>query len=543
MLELDTSSIDDIDDDGPSLDQLASASKEEAETIRQHYRAKARKSLYWFARVVIGNRDMVPHVHMELCRKLQDPTILRLLILMPRDHLKSSIVTLAFPVWLQIQEPDGFYLFGCDERILIANASFGVASGFLIAIEMVYEHNYFFRWLFPELIPNTRKVPWSGEKMRITRNVNTPTESIEAMGVGSRVTGKHYTTNILDDLVEKECSESIPIMTKTISWYKYTESLLEMPERDKMVVVGTRWCPNEYQEEDLYAYIADKEPEYEIFTRAAYVEKPEGGLAAFWPERFSLEFLQRLEVKDPAVFACQQLNNPISDKATDWNRGMLKTWIKDQGGNIWVDGVMEDGLYVGGVRGPALNEMNVYILFDPAISLEVKACDSAILVVGCDADHRRILLSVWAGRRTTDEIVEHWIDMQQRYPVQRTILEAVLFQKLYKGIFLRAAKEAKLFLLGGDKHIVEHRPSSVKIPRIRTAISDYLRQGELHVHPEQERVMQQIDRFPKGKVDILDALAMGDQYCEFPFREPEEEIEDDLIGHAALSGVNPDTGY
>ena len=111
------------------------------------------------------------------------------------------------------------------------------------------------------------------------------------------------------------------------------------------------------------------------------------------------------------------------------------------------------------------------------------------------------------------------------------------------GIFLRAAKEAKLLLLGGDKHIVEHRPSSVKIPRIRTAISDYLRQGELYVHPEQERFMQHIDRFPKGKVDDLDALAMGDQYCEFPFREPEEEIEDDLVAHAALSGVNPDTGY
>lgn len=535
--------IDNVDDDGPSLDQLANASPEKVEHIRQHYRAKARQSLYWFARVVIGHKDMTPAVHMDLCTKVQDPTVFRLLALMPRGGLKSSICTIAYPVWLQIQEPDNFYFFGCNERILIANASQANASKFLISIEVIYEHNYFFRWLFPELIPNTRKVPWSGEAMRIVRTINTPTESIEAMGVGSRVTGRHYTKIINDDLIEKEASESIPIMQKSINWYKYTHSLLEKPERDKMIVTGTKWCPNEYQEEDLYAYIEDKEPEYETFRRSAYIDGSDGTRRSFWEDRFSLKFLEALEKKDPAVFACQQLNDPISDKATDWSRSMVKTWIKDEHGNIWVDGTMEGGLFVGGKRGPALNEMNVYILFDPAISLETKACDSAILVVGCDADHRRILLNVWAGRRTTDEIVEHWIDMQKKYPILRTILEAVLFQKLYKGIFTRAAKEENLLLMGGPEHIIEHRPSTVKIPRIRAAISEYMRQGELYVNPEQERFLQHIDRFPKGKIDDLDALAMGDLYCEFPFRESEEGAEDDFVASRSASGVNPDTGY
>ena len=70
------------------------ASRREEEEIRQSLRDRAKKSTYFFAKAVLGFADLTVHTHGPICRTLDSPSK-RKLVVMPRDHLKTSIATIA----------------------------------------------------------------------------------------------------------------------------------------------------------------------------------------------------------------------------------------------------------------------------------------------------------------------------------------------------------------------------------------------------------------------------------------------------------------
>jgi len=440
--------------------------QETDETLRQ----RSRESLYFFARAVLFFKDLTPAVHMEPCKLVQDPRLNRLLVMMPRGGLKSSTFTMAYAIWLLIQEPDDWYFFGCNERILIANASAENAEHFVRMIEAIFDSNPLFRRLFPELIP----LPggkWSERAMDVRRTRTFPESTIEAIGVGGRITSRHYTKIILDDLVEVESAKSLARMRGTISWWKFTESLLEIAERDKTVVVGTRWAPNEFVNDDLYSHIMDHDKSYEVYQKSAYVEDGQGGLTSYWPQRFSMKFLQALQKKDPVVFACQYLNDPIHSSVTEFKWEWLEKYeIRNQ--RICVHNPLTEEWD----RGPELMNLNRYLLIDPALSSSASACQTAMIVVGLDTEERVFLLDLWAATVGHEEIPHQFVLLVKRWR-PTVIIEDVLFQKLLKPIFERAMEDEKVYA-----PITLVRPFGKKIPRIRDSLSNLFHSGKFHVN-------------------------------------------------------------
>jgi hypothetical protein len=78
----------------------------EDEFTREIYR----RDLFLFAYECLGFKDLTWHCHGPMIETLEAPTT-RKLIVMPRGSLKSSICSIAYPIWQLMKNP--------NERILI----------------------------------------------------------------------------------------------------------------------------------------------------------------------------------------------------------------------------------------------------------------------------------------------------------------------------------------------------------------------------------------------------------------------------------------
>src|SRR6188508_250195 len=138
----------------------------EQEEIRLELRQQALASTYVMAKAVLGFKDLTPHTHGDMCKFIESkPT--RKLGLAPRDHLKTSVWTIADTVRRIAGDP--------NIRILLGNETSTNASHFLRRIEAVFERNLMFRWLFPEVIPDFSKVKkWSETEMLVPRSEDYP---------------------------------------------------------------------------------------------------------------------------------------------------------------------------------------------------------------------------------------------------------------------------------------------------------------------------------------------------------------------------------
>jgi len=126
-------------------------------------------------KAIVGFEDLVPGIHGDMCRWIERPTR-RKLGLVPRDHLKTSIWTIADTIRRIAVDP--------NVRMLIGNETATNAAHFLRRIQAVFERASLFRWLFPEIIPEQGKTKWSETEMLVNRSHDYPESTVEAMGVG-----------------------------------------------------------------------------------------------------------------------------------------------------------------------------------------------------------------------------------------------------------------------------------------------------------------------------------------------------------------------
>ena len=295
------------------------------ETI-ERLREKGKESLFFLARVILGFSDMVPAVHMPITRAVQDHEgNTRIIIVIPRTWFKSSVVTIAYSAFRIINNP--------NVRILIAQNTYDNACKKLKAVAQVFEKNDLFRALYPEILPDS-SCKWSNECLEVKRTDAHPEGTVEAAGVGTMVTSRHYDVILEDDTVAAKKDDMTGIMQqptqmdieKAIGWHSLAHPLLLHPVRSQIVIVGTRWA-----ERDLIGYVTEKFPEYKVITRAIAEDKDgeaaglEEGGSLTWPERFNEEAYRELESSlGPYMFACLYLNKPTASI----NQTFQRSWIQ-----------------------------------------------------------------------------------------------------------------------------------------------------------------------------------------------------------------------
>lgn len=160
------------------------------------------------------------------------------LILMPRGHLKSSLVTIGWTVQQLLRNP--------NLRILIRNAVWDQARRFLWQTQGYLEDGklpmVFGRFKTPQSI-------WTKEEIIIAqRKENKASPSIMTAGLETSLTGLHFDIIVDDDLVNDKNTATKEQIQKVIDVYNDSFNLLD--RGGKHIVVGTRWSSH-----DLYNHI------------------------------------------------------------------------------------------------------------------------------------------------------------------------------------------------------------------------------------------------------------------------------------------------
>lgn len=276
----------------------------------QSLRREAEHSLYFFARGILQYDLFNPRIHGPLCSVLEDDELTRALIELPRSWLKTTLCSIAYPMWLSIKNP--------NIRILIVQNSSKNASKKLSVIGQQWEKNNILRSMYPELLPGINS-QWGLEAKCLTRSQAYAEATYESAGTSTRVTSRHYDIIIQDDTVAPDYDElggealapSHDDVTKAIGWHRTNAlPLLNDISTGKLLIVGTRWY-----EKDLIRWVKDNQPEYKILTRACREDengKPDYNGKITYPERFNADVLRELETTlGSYMFNCLYLNTPV----------------------------------------------------------------------------------------------------------------------------------------------------------------------------------------------------------------------------------------
>ena len=488
--------------------------------LRTIYRSLAKKSLYFLTKAVLGYDLLTKRTHLEYCRFLQDLTTLKTLDLMPRGTYKTTIGTIAFPLWCLLHHPEWY--------ILIANQKAENAERMLVEIEQHCEGgNSMMAWLFPEYIrPGNKHKPWSQGAMTVPCRGDhiSGTPSIVAFGVGSRTESWHFNVIINDDLIGEKDMSSSKEMMNAIIWHDYSLSLFVSPKHGIERMHGTRWDLS-----DLYSVVLDT-PGYAYYVRAA--KDPVTG-ELFFPELLDDELLRAIRDQNYALYMSQYMNDPENPEVLDFRLTWLKRYklVKTpQGPACEMDGVL---YYV--------KDMDVRMAVDPAASGDIQSnlavelkrgravkANNCVGIWGLHGSGYYFLLDLWTGRGKGDnpelQVAERMYQMVIKWLgyVRKGHVEAYGAQRALITIFNMLCKQNSFAFP------MEETPRGIqtaKKVRIRTYLGANAQNGLLCVRSIQDAFIHEFSQFPQSlRFDTLDMSAWAMYHLQKPWSEVESTV-------------------
>jgi len=228
------------------------------------------------------------------------------LAIAPR-HSKSSIVTLAFPLWLIFQNP--------DLNILIVNAEASLSENFGIRLrEYVKEYGEIFDVYLSDIKHSSTHIKFEDKNGRLYKG------SIRLTGASGSITGQDADILILDDIYKGFSDITPTLLDKKIEWFK-TMILQRKEPQTKLLILHTRWATN-----DLQGYLMENSPDkYEFISYPAIKEDGE----PLWKERYSIQFLKsQMEEMGERLFSSIFQQKPLDESGSFFNLDKI-VWEDD----------------------------------------------------------------------------------------------------------------------------------------------------------------------------------------------------------------------
>lgn len=291
----------------------------------------------------------------ERCREVEADTD-GYLDLWARGHYKSTIITFAGTIQEILKDP--------EITIAIFSHTAVIAKAFLSQIKNEFEQNEVLKRLYPDVLyanPSSESPRWTVQNGIVVKRKTNPKEStLDAWGlVDGQPTSKHYRLRIYDDVVTLESVSTPDQIEKTNVCWEMSQNLGSTSGADRRWHIGTR-----YNYADTYQVILDRnavKPRIYAATDTGTIDgKPVFLSKTAWAEK----------VRDTSTYtlACQQLQNP----GAAGNREFEVEWLR----------------YYE-IRPKTLN---VYIMCDYAGGRNTGSSNTAMMVVGVDAQLNKYLL-------------------------------------------------------------------------------------------------------------------------------------------------------
>jgi predicted phage terminase large subunit-like protein len=402
-----------------------------------------------------------PSFHKEVSELLQQKHRLNLVVA-PRDHAKSTLITLGFVLYKILFRE-------CNFVVIISDTE-SQAKLFLDAVKAELEDNE----LIKELFGNHKGDKW-GELDFVT---STGIKVI-CKGANQKVRGLKFRKNrpdliVIDDLENDELVENKDRRVKLASWF-YKTVLPALIQEGMMVYVGTI-----LHYDSLLNQLTKNAKWKRLFYRAIMNDRP------LWKERYSLETLDEIKqnYKNQGlldVFYCEYMNEPISDENAIFKKAYFKYYEDDE---------------------TIIKSLTKVMTVDLAISEKESADYTVIMVTGIDALNQIYVLEYVRERINPIETIDHIFKLASKWKVSKIGIEGVAYQRSLQWFVAEEMRRRNEFYM-----IEELKADTDKERRIRGLQPRYAIGAVFH-KPFMTDLEEELLLFPKSPHDDLaDALA------------------------------------
>lgn len=453
---------------------MSKLNKDQIEEVKK----LCQESLYFLCTQFLGYKDW-DKVHDDVERFLRKPARKKALML-PRGHLKTSIVTMGYTIQQILRNP--------NIRILIGNGVWDISRNFLSEIKAQLENSQL-KYLFGEF----QSARWNADEIIVKQRTKPlASATVVTTGVEAETTGGHYDLILLDDLIGLQNSQTPEQRSKVKRFRRSMINLLD--PGGELIEIGTRW-----HLDDTFSEIFDKEMKYyNVMVR----EVVENGKLIF-PKHFAkkfdevrkdwkavdddtcMDYIEHLKASMPLdEFSAQYLNRPFSSENQLFKPEMFNYWNEKP------------------------KDLFTVMTIDLAISEARTADETAIVVTGMDSEWKPYVLDYISGRWRPSEIVERIFEMHSKWKPVVTGMETNGFQRT-----LKLACEDEMRKRRNHFYIEEIKtgPEKTKENRIKNLEPKYRNRVISHASWMKGKALEnQLETFPKGKHDdIIDALSMS----------------------------------
>ena len=251
-------------------------------------------------------RDSVPAEHVWSISEYLLDTLLddnkpdRLTVSQPPRTAKSSLITLSFPFWLILMNP--------EFNILIVNYSQDLANDFGLLLRQLFLDN---QKLLAERDIFVSDKEFSKSKFRFENGRGELLGSIRLVGTGGAITGRDVDICIVDDYIKgfDDCTPTQ--LDKLYNWFKGV-LLQRLEPHSKLFILATRW-----HSQDIIGRLKEDEPDKYRFVEIPAIN--DDG-TCIWNNRYSIDFFEerRKEIGD-RLFESLYQQRPLDETGDYFN--------------------------------------------------------------------------------------------------------------------------------------------------------------------------------------------------------------------------------
>ena len=225
-------------------------------------------------------KDSIPAKHVkDVSDKLIHVTLNpdyydRMCVSQPPRTAKSSLITLSYPFWLVLNNP--------DLNIVIVNNTQTLAENFGIRLRQLFID-------YEELLKlNNIRLSDTKHSNSFFMFENLEGKlydgSIKLMGTGGTLTGQNVDILICDDLIKGFSDTTPTLLDKKIEWFK-SIILQRLEPHSKLIILGTRWASN-----DIIGYLYENNPDDYKFVTLKALNTDESD--CIWNNRYDVQFFK-----------------------------------------------------------------------------------------------------------------------------------------------------------------------------------------------------------------------------------------------------------
>lgn len=456
--------------------------------VRADVAALGRSDLFFLCKSVLNYKDITAPCHGPICVFHDQNEKQFKLILIPRDHFKTSVITVGGTIQRVVRDPNG--------RYLIANESATNAERMLRAIRQHAESNRIFRTIYSDIIPSdTRRagLRWNDHELEFNREWIGPEPTVDTIGMTGAFTSRHYTHITADDLISEEAIKSEKVMKDTIERFKGFFSLLARPNFDTIMIVGTRWALH-----DIYSWILENlGPRLAVYATGVYNE--EGN--PIFPELMSVETLAlKRSSMGEYRFSCLYLNNPRNEDIQDLNVKDVCYWEWSSPRLDVVTLFDNAGVILEHVP---VESMDITVAVDLAPAETIQSDMNAVTTVGTTSSGRMVVLDAWAKRCKPSVVIDHLFHIHRRFHPRIVGIEGVAYQKAFK-YFLKDECERRMTYIS-IRDLPKQAKKEIPIRGLQPIMASY----RMFIHRNMTLLLNQMGDFPLGDHDdVVDSLSL-----------------------------------